>query len=94
MCAAQMRQRADKALTVVSAGVTAAPHWPTSGKTFYAYGASINRDGYCNPKVDKMIEIQSREGDPTRRKQILLKIEKQLASDDACPIIFFTKGGT
>jgi peptide/nickel transport system substrate-binding protein len=63
-------------------------------RVFYACGASINWDGYCNPKVDKLIDAQSQEGDPTRRKQILWQIEQQLAADDARPIIFYTKGGT
>ena len=33
-------------------------------KLFYGCGSSLNWDGYCNPEVDKMIEAQSREGDP------------------------------
>ncbi len=63
-------------------------------KVFYACGASLNWDGYCNPKVDKLIDQQSQEADPTRRKAILLTIERQLAADDARPIIFYPKGGT
>ena len=50
--------------------------------------------GYCNPEVDKMIEAQSQEGDPTGRKQMLLEIENQLVVTDACPIIFYNKGAT
>ena len=63
-------------------------------QVFYGCGASINWDGYCNPEVDKLIEQQSREGDPGKRKALLWAIEKQLAEDDARPIIFYAKGGT
>ena len=45
---------------------------------FYGCGSSINWDGYCNHDVDKLIEQQSMEGDPARRKQILWQIERQI----------------
>ena len=35
---------------------------------FYGCGSSLNWDGYCNHDVDKLIEQQSTEGDPARRK--------------------------
>ncbi|HJU18200.1 MAG TPA: ABC transporter substrate-binding protein [Stellaceae bacterium] len=63
-------------------------------KLFYGCGASLNWDGYCNPEVDKLIDEQSREGDPARRKQILWQIEQKLAADDARPIIYYRSGGT
>jgi peptide/nickel transport system substrate-binding protein len=63
-------------------------------KLFYGCGSSLNWSGYCNPKVDELIERQSREGDPDRRKPVLWEIERQLAVDDARPIIFYPKGGT
>jgi hypothetical protein len=43
------------------------------------------RDGYCNPEVNTLIERQSREGDPDRRKQLLWEIERKLAEDVARP---------
>jgi ABC-type transport system substrate-binding protein len=49
---------------------------------------------YCNKEVDKLIEQQSMEGDPARRKQILWQIERKLADEDARPIIFYAAGGT
>jgi peptide/nickel transport system substrate-binding protein len=61
---------------------------------FYGCGSSLNWDGYCNPEVDKLIEQQSREGEPQRRKQILWTIERKLADDNARPIIVYTPGGT
>jgi peptide/nickel transport system substrate-binding protein len=63
-------------------------------KLFYGCGASLNWDGYCNAEVDTLIDEQSREGDPERRKQILWAIERKLADDNARPIIFYSPGGT
>jgi peptide/nickel transport system substrate-binding protein len=63
-------------------------------KVFYGCGASINWDGYCNPEVDQLIDQQSIEGDPERRKPLLFEIERKLAEDGARPIIFYTEGGT
>jgi peptide/nickel transport system substrate-binding protein len=61
---------------------------------FYGCGSSINWDGYCNKEVDKLIEQQSIEGDPARRKEILWQIERKLAADDVRPIIFYADRGT
>jgi peptide/nickel transport system substrate-binding protein len=63
-------------------------------KVFYSCGASINWDGYCNPEVDQLIDRQSQEGDPVRRKQLLWEIERKLAADNARPILFYNKGAT
>jgi peptide/nickel transport system substrate-binding protein len=63
-------------------------------KVFYGCGASVNWSGYCNPSVDELIDRQSREGDPDRRKAVLWEIERKLAADDARPIIFYRNGGT
>jgi len=61
---------------------------------FYGCGSSINWDGYCNKEVDQLIEQQSMEGDPARRKQILWQIEHKLAEDDVRPIIFYADRGS
>ena len=63
-------------------------------KVFYGCGASLNWDGYCNAKIDELIDRQSMEGDPEKRKQLLFDIERNLAEDIARPIIFYSKGGT
>jgi peptide/nickel transport system substrate-binding protein len=61
---------------------------------FYGCGSSMNWDGYCNSEVDKLIEQQSIEGDPGRRKQLVWAIERKLAEESARPIIFYSRGGT
>ena len=44
--------------------------------------------------MDKLIEEQSREGDPERRKPLLWAIERKLAEEGARPIIFYSRTGT
>jgi peptide/nickel transport system substrate-binding protein len=61
---------------------------------FYGCGSSINWDGYCNKEVDQLIEQQSMEGEPARRKQILWQIEHKLAEEDVRPIIFYADRGS
>jgi len=61
---------------------------------FFGCGSSQNWDGYCNQEIDKMIELQSMEGNAARRKQILWAIERKLAEDVARPIIFYDRFAT
>jgi peptide/nickel transport system substrate-binding protein len=60
----------------------------------YGCGSSLNWTRYCNPEVDKLIEQQSIEADPGRRKQLVWAIERKLAEDGARPIIFYNRRGT
>ena len=73
---------------------TSGPDPDPSLHVFYGCGASVNWSGYCNAEVDELIERQSREADPDRRKAVLWEIERKLAADDARPIIFYRNGGT
>ena len=60
----------------------------------YGSGSEFNRDNYCNPAVDQLIEQQSIEADQEKRKQLVWQIERKLAEDSARPIIFYSRGGT
>jgi peptide/nickel transport system substrate-binding protein len=73
---------------------TSGPDPDPTLKVFFGCGASLNWDGYCNPEVDKLIELQSQEADPARRKIVLSEIEYKLAADNARPILFYTRGAT
>ena len=73
----------------VSTVRTAGPTPTRSSIFFYGCGSSLNWDGYCNPEVDKLIEPQSIEADPGRRKQLVWEIERKLAEDDSQPVIFY-----
>jgi peptide/nickel transport system substrate-binding protein len=60
----------------------------------YRCGSSQNLNGYCNPEVDQLIEQQSLEADPGRRKRLVWAIERKLAEDGARPIIYYIRDGT
>src|SRR5690348_13714401 len=57
----------------------------------YVCGAARNYTGYCNADVDKLIDKQSAEPDPQKRKKIVWEIERKLIDDDARPILFYTR---
>jgi peptide/nickel transport system substrate-binding protein len=77
-----------KDFTVALNAQTSGPDPESVLKVYYGCGTSLNWDGYCNPEVDKLIELQSREADPTRRGNVLAEIEQKLAADNARPILF------
>jgi len=83
-----------KEYTVALNVQTAGPDPDPVVQVFYGCGSNLNWDNYCSPEIDKMIEAQSREGDATKRKQILWTIERKLADDNVRPIIFYRRGGT
>jgi peptide/nickel transport system substrate-binding protein len=60
----------------------------------YVCGSERNYTGYCNPEVDKLVDRQSIEVDPDKRKQLVWDIERKLAEDVARPVIFYPRGGT
>jgi len=60
----------------------------------YVCGAERNYTGYCNPEVDKLVDRQSIETDPEKRKKLVWQIERRLADDGARPIIFYPRGAT
>jgi peptide/nickel transport system substrate-binding protein len=57
----------------------------------YGCGGELNYNGYCNPEVDTLIDRQSIEANPEKRKQLVWEIERRLAEDGARPIIFYTR---
>jgi peptide/nickel transport system substrate-binding protein len=60
----------------------------------YFCGAAHNYAGYCDPKLDKLIDDQSTEVDSETRRQLIWKIEGRLAEDDVQPVIFYGRYGT
>jgi peptide/nickel transport system substrate-binding protein len=60
----------------------------------YVCGAQENFNGYCNPEVDKLVDQQSMEPDPEKRRRLVWAIERKLAEDEARPIIFYARGAT
>jgi len=60
----------------------------------YACGSDRNYTGFCDKQVDEMIDRQSAEADPEKRKQLVWEIERNLARDASRPIIFYTRVAT
>jgi peptide/nickel transport system substrate-binding protein len=60
----------------------------------YVCGAEHNYTGYCDPKLDGLIERQSMESDKEKRQNLVWDIERKLADDDAQPIMFYGRLGT
>jgi peptide/nickel transport system substrate-binding protein len=59
----------------------------------YACGGVGNYNGYCNPEIDKLIELQSMTADQEKRKRLVWDIERRLTEDDAKPLVYFNRGG-
>ena len=55
----------------------------------YACGSERNYTGYCNPEIEKLFPLQSRERDVEKRKKIVWEIDRQLLEDGARPIIMW-----
>jgi peptide/nickel transport system substrate-binding protein len=60
----------------------------------YACDSDRNYTGYCDQQTDALIDRQSSEADPEKRKQLVWDIERILARDASRPIIFYTKVAT
>ena len=55
----------------------------------YLCGAVRNYGGYCNPELDKLINQQSMEANPVKRKDIVWQIERILAEAEVRPVLFY-----
>ena len=50
-----------------------------------------NYTGYCNPEIEKLFEVQSRETDMEKRKKIVWDIDRKLLEDGARPVIMWNR---
>jgi peptide/nickel transport system substrate-binding protein len=53
----------------------------------YSCKSERNYTQYCNPEVDRLLALQSKESDKQKRKEIVWQVEKLLVDDAARPII-------
>jgi peptide/nickel transport system substrate-binding protein len=60
----------------------------------YVCGSDRNYTGYCNPELDKLVDRQSMEANPEKRKALVWEIERKLVEDVARPVIFYPRGAT
>jgi ABC-type transport system substrate-binding protein len=75
------------------------PSWPRSGRGRTATaisssssarnkcGSIRNSTDYCNPEVDRLIDLQSQELDPKKRLALVLDIQHRLEADVAKPML-------
>ena len=55
----------------------------------FACKSERNYTGYCNPEIEKLFPVQSRERDIEKRKKVVWEIDKQLLEDGARPVIMW-----
>jgi peptide/nickel transport system substrate-binding protein len=57
-------------------------------------GSARNYTGHCDHDLDQKIELQSRENDPERRRNLVWEIDRTLQEELARPVLYHRKGGT
>jgi len=62
-------------------------------ENFYT-DAVRNYSGYSDPEFDKLVDQQSLEVDPEKRKQIVWQIERKLADAAVRPVLFYPVGAS
>ncbi len=55
----------------------------------FACKSERNYTGYCNPEIEKLFPLQSKETDLEKRKKIVWQIDRQLLEDGAKPVIMW-----
>jgi peptide/nickel transport system substrate-binding protein len=60
----------------------------------YVCGADRNLTGYCDPETDRLIDAQSMEADPDKRRRLVWEIERRLAEDASRPVLLYSRFGT
>ena len=60
----------------------------------YVCNSARNYMGYCDQNFDKMVDQQSMEADPAKRKKLVWDIDHKLQEDMARPIIYHLRAAT
>ena len=60
----------------------------------YVCGGQRNYTGYCDRAIDELVDQQSAETDPAKRKKIVWEIDRKLQEDGARPIIMHARSAT
>ena len=60
----------------------------------YVCKSPRNYTGYCSPEVEALIDKQSIETDPEKRKQIVWDIERRMIEDSVRPVIYHMRAAT
>ena len=57
----------------------------------YVCGADRNYTGYCNEETDRLIDQQSMEADPEKRRKVVWEVERRLAEDASRPVLLYSR---
>ena len=60
----------------------------------YVCGADRNYTGYCNDETDRLIDRQSMEADPAKRRELVWEVERRLAEDASRPVLLYSRFAT
>jgi peptide/nickel transport system substrate-binding protein len=60
----------------------------------YVCKSPRNYTGYCDHDMEALVDKQSMEPDPEKRKQIVFEIEKKMAADVVRPVIYHSRAST
>src|SRR5215471_571443 len=60
----------------------------------YVCGSARNYMGYCDKEFDRMVDQQSMEADPAKRKKLVWEIDHKLQEDFARPVIYHLRAAT
>jgi len=60
----------------------------------YVCGALRNYGGYCDPELDKLVNRQSMEANPEKRKDVVWQIERKLAEAGVRPVLYYPAGAS
>jgi peptide/nickel transport system substrate-binding protein len=60
----------------------------------YACGADRNYTGYCNDETDRLIDQQSMEADPGKRRKVVWEVERRLTEDASRPVLLYSRFAT
>jgi peptide/nickel transport system substrate-binding protein len=56
--------------------------------------AARNYTGFCNAEFDRLVNAQSAESDPQKRKEIVWQLERILADAAIRPVLFYPAGAS
>ena len=60
----------------------------------YVCGADRNYTGYCDAETDRLIDHQSMEADPEKRRKLVWAVERRLAEDASRPVLLYSRFAT
>jgi peptide/nickel transport system substrate-binding protein len=60
----------------------------------YICGAERNYSNYCNRETEKLIDQQSMEADPDKRRKLVWEVERKLAEDASRPVLLYSRFAT